>query len=188
MNKKGLVLIIVGNIFLLISVLMVIYNNCESKNAGIKSKNVYEMIQKSLQDEKNIAINNEMKEVNIEGNNYIATINIPALNLNLPVQSVWDYDKMKTTPCRYYGSIFTNDLVICAHSYDTLFGEIKNLKVGDKLILTDMSNNKYIYEMKVIEILSSYDVKEMIESDFDLTLYTCTTDNLNRVTVRLNRV
>ena len=31
-------------------------------------------------------------------------------------------------------------------------------------------------------------VKEMIENDFDLTLYTCTVDGLNRVTVRLNRV
>ena len=31
-------------------------------------------------------------------------------------------------------------------------------------------------------------IKEMIESDFDLTLYTCTKDGLRRVTVRCNRV
>ena len=40
----------------------------------------------------------------------------------------------------------------------------------------------------MIEILSPKDVKKMIDSPFDLTLYTCTSDNLNRVTVRLNRV
>jgi len=28
----------------------------------------------------------------------------------------------------------------------------------------------------------------MIESEFDLTLYTCTYDNQNRVTVRLNMI
>jgi len=102
--------------------------------------------------------------------------------------SDWDYNKMKISPCRYYGSIITNDLVICAHSYDNLFGRLKNLNTGDLLILTDMNNNEYIYKVEVIEILSPNKVEEMIESDFDLTLFTCTKDALNRVTVRLNRV
>ena len=127
-----------------------------------------------------------MKTVNIDGNNYIATISIPVLDIELPVMADWDYKKMKIAPCRYYGSIMTNDLVICAHGYDNLFGRIKNLTSGDLLVLTDMNNNEYIY--KVIEVLSPNDVKEMVESEFDLTLYTCTIDNLNRVTVRLNRV
>ena len=51
-----------------------------------------------------------------------------------------------------------------------------------------MNNNEYYYEVKVTEVLSPRDVKEMIESEFDLTLYTCTTDAINRFTVRLNRV
>ena len=54
--------------------------------------------------------------------------------------------------------------------------------------ITDIDNNKYIYEVKIIEILSPNDIEEMIESEFDLTLYTCTKDNLNRVTVRLNKI
>jgi len=102
--------------------------------------------------------------------------------------SDWDYVKMKKSPCRYYGSIFTNDLVICAHSYDNLFGKIKKLNQGDLLIFKDIDKNEYIYKVEVIEILSPTDVKKMIESDFDLTLYTCTMDTLNRITVRLNRV
>ena len=42
--------------------------------------------------------------------------------------------------------------------------------------------------MEVIEILGPTDIKEMIENEFDLTLFTCTSDSQNRVTVRLNRV
>lgn len=38
------------------------------------------------------------------------------------------------------------------------------------------------------EEIGSTDIKEMVESDFDLTIYTCTNDNLRRVTVRCNRV
>ena len=188
MNKKGITLVIIGVLFLIIAGSLVFYNNYENKKAGLKSKEAYNKIQdvlKEINEENDIK---EMKVVNIDGNEYIATINIPSLNLELPVMSDWDYNKMKTSPCRYYGSIFTNDLVISAHSYDNLFGRIKTLNQGDLLILTDMNHDEYVYEVEVIEVLSPNDVKEMIESEFDLTLYTCTSDTLNRVTVRLNRV
>ena len=67
-------------------------------------------------------------------------------------------------------------------------GNIKNLKQGDRLILTDIYGNSYVYEVVITEILSPYNVSEMINGKFDLTLYTCTYDNQNRVTVRLNKV
>ena len=186
--KKGKILVIVGCILLFIAGLMVTYNNYENKKAGVESKEIYQKLQKEEVNEENLAINKEMKVVNIDGNDYIGTIVIPALNLELPVTSDWDYKKMKTFPCRYYGSIFTNDLVICAHSFNNLFGRIKNLKTDDLLIFTDMNKEEYVYKVEMIEILSPNDVLEMTQSEFDLTLYTCTRDSQNRVTVRLNRV
>lgn len=189
MNKKGIILVIIGCLFIILSGLMVTYNDYENKRAGTESKKIYEQLKnKDTNDEITTLENKNEKVVNIDGNDYIGTINIPILNLELPIMSDWDYNKMKISPCRYYGSIITNDLVICAHSYDNLFGRIKDLNIGDLLILTDNNNEEYIYKVEVIEILSPNEVKEMIESDFDLTLYTCTMDALNRVTVRLNRV
>ena len=44
------------------------------------------------------------------------------------------------------------------------------------------------YEVLEIEILKPTDVDKMVNNEFDLTLYTCTSDNMNRVTVRCNRV
>ena len=189
MNKSGWILVIIGCILIIVSVLMIIFNNYNDKKAAVESKKIYDKLQDNyISEEATTTLNKNMKVVNIDGNDYIATIYIPVLNLELPVMSDWDYDKMKISPCRYYGSVFTNDLVICAHAYKNLFGRIKDLNPQDILILTDMFNNKYYYEVKVIEILSPYDVEKMIESEFDLTLYTCTVDSLNRVTVRLNRV
>lgn len=189
MTKKGIILVIIGVIFLTNSILMVVHNNYQNKKAATKSKIVYEKIQnKEIITEESITSNKDMKVVNIDGLDYIGTIRIPVLNLNLPVISEWDYKKMKTFPCRYYGSIHTNDLVICAHSYDNLFGKIKNLNTDDILIFTDISKKEYIYKVELIEILSPSNVIEMIESEFDLTLYTCTIDGKNRVTVRLNRI
>ena len=69
-----------------------------------------------------------------------------------------------------------------------VFGRIKYLNTDDILIFTDMNNNEYIFKVEMVEILEPDDVNEIIESQFDLTLYTCTKGGLNRVTVRLNRV
>jgi sortase A len=190
--KKGIILVIVGCFLIILSGLMVTYNHYEDKNAMIESRKVYDIIHNEelsiYEEPEDLFENKEMKSLNIDGYDYIATINIPALNLELPVMSDWDYKRMKISPCRYYGSIFTNDLVIAAHNFDNVFGRIKYLNEGDLLILTDMNNDEYIYKVEVVEILEANDVKEMIESEFDLTLYTCTKGGLSRVTVRLNRV
>ena len=92
-----------------------------------------------------------MKVTNIDGEEFIGTISIPILNLELSVTSEWDYKKMKKYPCRYY--IFTNDLVICAHSYSNLFGRIKTLNTKDILIFTDINKEEYIYEIELIHYL-----------------------------------
>ena len=48
--------------------------------------------------------------------------------------------------------------------------------------------NIYKYEVLEIEILNPKEVSKMIDNNFDLTLYTCTNDGLNRITVRCNRI
>ena len=124
----------------------------------------------------------------INGYKPIAIIEIPSINLKLPVISTFDYDRLKIAPCIYYGSIETNDLVICGHSYKNHFRYLKELKSGDIITITDMNSNTYYYEVALVEILKPTEVLEMIESSFDLTLYTCTSDSRNRITVRCNRI
>ncbi len=185
-NKKGLVLVYIGVLLISCSLCLYMYNNYENKQAGIRSEKIYNQIQETLLkvDEKVI----ETNTINIDGNKYIGTISIPALGLDLPIMNDWNNEKMKYAPCRYYGSIYTNDLILCSHSYDNLLGNIKDLNQGDYVVITDIYGEKFTYKVEVIEILEPDDVKEMIENEFDLTLFTCTKDNLNRITVRLNMV
>lgn len=194
MFKKSKIYTSLGILMLICATSLFVYNKYEDKRAGVKSKEAYIKIQHTFEDRippkepEEINLNKEMDYVTVDGYDYIGTINIPNLNLELPIMNDWSYNKMKLAPCRYYGSIFTHDLVICAHAYDSLFGNIKTLKQGDRLVLTDINGNNYIYEVVITEILSPYDIDEMINGEFDLTLYTCTYDNQNRVTVRLNMV
>lgn len=181
-SKISLLLIITGSLLVSISLGLIIYNNYVDKLAGQESEKIVKIIEKQLHD------NTETKKQIAFNNDYFGIIEIPSLNLKLPIMKEWSYDKLKTSPCIYYGSIKTNNLVICAHSYKSLFRYIKDLIPGDKIIITDIDGNKYLYEVKIIETLSPTSIKEMVESDFALTLYTCTNDNQNRITVRLSRL
>ena len=197
MHKIGKKLIIIGISLITVSLIITIHNIYEEEQAGKNSANVLNIIKENI--EKNIEedtqqINNKTTEeitkktTNIEGYDYIGTISIPTLNLELPVMSEYDYDRLKIAPCRYYGNIHTNDLIICAHSYKTHFKNIDKLNQKDLVIITDIDGIKYIYEVLEIEILKPTDVSKMIDNEFDLTLYTCTNDGLNRITIRCNKI
>ena len=129
-----------------------------------------------------------MKTVTINGEDYIGTITIPSINLELPVISEYSYNRLKKAPCRYYGNIYSNDLIICAHAYKTHFRALNKVKQNDLIIFTTIDGKNHIYEVLEIEVLNPTDVDKMINNEFDLTLYTCTSDNNGRITIRCNRV
>lgn len=129
-----------------------------------------------------------MKEVIIDGYAYIGYLRIPALDLELPVMSSWDYTRLKIAPCRYYGSVKTDDLVIAAHNYDRHFGKIAQLQNGYAVYFTDMDGITYQYAVADYEILEASDIEDMISGAYDLTLFTCTYGGKNRVTLRCDRV
>lgn len=183
-NKKWLILIIIGISLISIALCLSLYNIYSDNQAGIKSQEALEELEETLLKPEQ----NNTETIAIDGNDYIGIIEIPALNLKLPVLDDCNDKNLKLSPCKYYGSLETNDLVICAHAYKSLFRYIKNLNQGDLVKYTDITGQEYLYEVKIIEILSPESIKEMIESEFDLTLYTCTNDNQNRVTVRLNKI
>lgn len=195
MNKLGKIFILIGILLLIASISLLTYNVYEEINAGKKSETALKIIKNNIENTNEITnpeiIYNEekvMKTTNINGYDYIGTITIPTINLELPVMSEYDYNRLEIAPCRYYGSIYTNDLIICAHSYKTHFKYIDKLKQKDLILFTDINNNTHVYEVLEIEILKPTEVSEMINSDFDLTLYTCTYDGQNRITVRCNKI
>ena len=130
----------------------------------------------------------EMTVVPIDGQNYLGFIGIPALGLELPVMADWDYEKLKIAPCRYSGSVFTDDFVIMAHNYKKHFGKISDLVSGDSVTFTDMEGKTTYYEVVSAEVLPANAVGEMTAGDFDLTVFTCTYTGESRLAVRCERI
>lgn len=129
----------------------------------------------------------EMPEKTVGGRDYIGVLSIPALDLELPVLSRWSYPNLKVAPCRYSGSLYQNNLVICAHNYASHFGKLKTLQPGDTLLFTDMDDQVVSFQMVERETLEPDDEEAMTTGQWDLTLFTCTPGGQTRVTVRFQR-
>lgn len=130
----------------------------------------------------------EMPEKTVDGRDYIGVLSIPTLQLELPVLSRWSYPNLKEAPCRYSGSLYQNNLIICAHNYASHFGKLKTLQPGDTLLFTDMDDQVVSFQMVERETLEPNDEEAMTTGDWDLTLFTCTPGGQTRVTVRFQRV
>ena len=114
----------------------------------------------------------------------IGILEIPALDLELPVISSWSYSSLRLAPCRYSGSAYKGDLVIAAHNYQSHFGRLRTLPEGSEVFFTDAVGNRFSYYVAVTEALTPWSVDDMTSGEWPLTLFTCTLDSQNRVTVR----
>ena len=133
----------------------------------------------------------EMPVETIDGRDYIGTLQIPSLDLKLPVLSSWNYPNLRVAPCRYTGSAYQGNLIIAAHNYPSHFGNLKHLQEGETVLFTDADGNRFTYQVVVRETLEPTAIDEMESEEdgaWDLTLFTCTIGGQSRVTVRCVQV
>ena len=116
----------------------------------------------------------DMPEQEIDGYAYIGKLSIPTLDLELPVMTDWSYPQLKIAPCRYQGSAYTDDMIVCAHNYQSHFGKLDNLVYGDEIQFTDMDGNHFSYSVIEKEYLEKEDVEELKNGDWALPLFTPT--------------
>ena len=188
-RKIAISLMTVGVIFVGFSMGLLLYNNHESSKAQESSEVLVESIRLSIAEnelEESIVdpFDEEMTIKEIDGYGYIGYISVPVLELDLPVMSDWDYSRLKISPCRYYGSTKTDNLVIAAHNYKFHFGYLGHLQPGDMVIFTAMDANIIYYTVDSVELLQPTDVDKVKDSGDDLILYTCTYGGAKRIVVR----
>ena len=121
----------------------------------------------------------------IDGYEYIGVVEVPALDIFLPVMAEWDYKRLTVSPCRFTGSYYSNDLVICAHNNSSHFGRLLYVDIGADVYLTTVQGDTYHYQVSNRETVKPTALDEMITGDdWDLTLFTCTIGGQARCAVR----
>ncbi len=190
------ILIVLGVLSLCAAAALAAYNLWDERRAGQQSKQVVNALQEEVeQKEEDSEIPDyvldpqmDLPSYTLDGTTYIGILDMPTIQLSLPVNNEFTYQNLKASPCRYQGSPYTDDLIVCAHNYRGHFGEIELLHMWDRLTFTDMSGNVFTYEVRALEVIGGTQVEQMIDTEYDLTLFTCTLDGQSRVTIRCERV
>lgn len=216
-NKRGVVFMLAGFCLIVFASGLTVYNLYSEYNAGSEAQRtlramadgdfdetadevVFYMPQESYETESYVDSEQdivplyllypdmEMPVKAIEGREYIGSLYISDLGLELPVLSELTYPGLRVAPCRYKGTAYKNNMIIAAHNYKTHFGNIKNLKQGSVIRFVDSDNNDFKYSVQTIETLAGTAVEEMENGGWDLTLFTCNYGGSARITVRCSLI
>lgn len=198
-KKSGIVFVIAGTVLILSALSLFFYNRYEDEKAGQAAENLLSDVQSFIEERETTppsqlkettppeTLDLELPVTEIDGYEYVGYLSIPDLELELPVMSEWDYNRLKIAPCRQFGSSRTDDLVIAAHNYKKHFGRLSQLEIGDVILFTDMDGIANTYEVAVVDTLAPTEVEAVQNSDYDMVLYTCTYGGKIRVVVFCDR-
>ena len=197
-KKSGIVLVIAGAVLILSALLLFCYNRVEDYQAGQASERLMEQMESILvtqpmetkgeTEPTEETLDPELPVVVIDGNEYVGYLEIPDIELKLPVQADWSYPKLQISPCREAGSSRTDDLIIAAHNYWTHFGRLKTLPEGTVVTFTDMDGIVNTYTIVQNFSLDPTRSEVVYSSGYPLVLYTCNPGGETRVVVMCQRV
>lgn len=195
--SPGVICVLLGVVLLLAALGLYGYNRWEDAQAGAEAQTVVQDLQEKVVEQTQSAasapaldsssLDPELPVVELDGYEYVGTVSIPAIGIDLPVMSEWSYPRLKIAPCRQFGSSRTDDLVIAAHNYESHFGKLTSLSAGDSVTFTDMDGIVNEYVVNKVEVLDPHSVEEVEHSGYALVLYTCTYGGKTRVTVFCDR-
>jgi len=187
MTKKiEIVVVILGVMLIAAAASMLIYNHMEDIKAGEAAQALLPEL-KQVIDNTGAVQPPEMATVEIEGYDYIGYLFIPKLKMELPIMSEWDYNRLKIAPCRQFGSVWTDDLVIAGHNFSRHFGSLSKITVGDAVAFIDVNGKPFNYIVSDIKRVMPTEVDWVKHSGYDLLLYTCTYGGKSRQVICCNR-
>jgi sortase A len=192
-TRLGSVLIAIGVVLVAAAIALSAYNWWDSNRAGSAASNIEQQLEGASDNSSSSGSTSD--SMTVDGVQYLGTLEIPSLNIKLPVAREWSYEQLNISPARYSGSYSTNDLVICAHNYATHFGPIENVDIGADVYFTPVGGQRIHYVVGNRETLEPTAIQQMVENDnnsdrkdkWDMTLFTCTLDGQARVSVRCLR-
>lgn len=204
-NRRGLVFVLIGVLLIVGAAALTVYNIWEDTKAANSAESVVEDLLPMIPEPQEVVVDPlnpsevkipdyilnpemDMPVIQVNGRDYVGVVSIPSLELNLPVMNECTYRLLKVAPCRYSGTAYLNNMVIAAHNYRRHFGGLSRLQQGDAVNFTDADGNVFRYEVGEVEVLAPTEKQKVLESDWDLTLFTCTLGGRTRLTVRCMQI
>lgn len=112
---------------------------------------------------------NTMPVLSMEGTDFVGMIEMPLYESVLPVCA--HLGKVSHYPCRYGGSIYDGSIQIGATSQKGQYDFYREISVGDALFFTDMTGDRYAYEVTNLRYVKNVDQAALQQDDAALTLF-----------------
>ncbi|MFI3255485.1 MAG: sortase [Eubacteriales bacterium] len=123
----------------------------------------------------------------INGDLYIGLLEIPSLDITLPIYMDMTAQNLTNAPCVYEGSLSENNLVIAGHNYRSHFWDLRYLEKGAQLSITNPNGRVYHYVVEEKELVHERDLS-VLEDRGDLMLFTCNyPDNNYRIVLQCEK-
>ncbi len=205
-RRFGAACFVLGAVLLAAALLLFLHNEQEDRQAGEAASAALTAVQQAIADqetqeptqaqesdetastEPETTAPTELTVVNIDGNDYVGYLSIPYFELELPILAQASMEGLQIAPCLQYGSPLTDDAVIAGHNFKQHFRALHDIQPGEYLTFTDMNGYTIEYGVVEVQIIDPTDVYSVINSEYDLILYTCTTGGATRVIVCCNRL
>lgn len=173
-NKKiiSIISITLGAILVIASIGLLVYSmrgyEIDTNNAIVQIEKLMPKITQSVPQEKG---NNAMSSMEIDGESYVALLEMDMYKFKMPVRSVWDEKAVEAVPCRYSGSIYNNSLVIAATDAEGQLDFVNSVNTGDRLTVTDMRGEQFSYKVVKVENSNTATDEELNTDEYDLTIF-----------------
>lgn len=181
-NKVSKILTSSGVVCILLAATMLGANIYKEYKSGVKSEIALESLTKELE------VEQDESTIVVDGREYMGILEIPSRSISLPIQANWSEELLEVSPTRYQGNIEDDTLIIMGHNYRKHFSPIKSLEINEKIKFTDVNGVVYLYSVSKKDKIHATDVEEMVNNDYDLTLFTCDSTGESRVAIRCDRL
>lgn len=187
MNKNKL-LRCIGLILVVISLAVLLAGRLQNRGSRQENQRVAQQIEAILpprfpgtQEELTIM---DMPVLSLQGQDYIALLEVPALDVKLPVRSTWSSRGAQRCPSRFSGTVYDGTLVIGGSSQPGHLDFIAQLMLGDTITVTAMDGSQFRYRVTQITRVRSTPADLLMEEGWDLTLFARDSGTLDYILIR----
>ena len=130
-----------------------------------------------------------------KGYDVCAKLEIPAISLETNILSEYSTNALNVSVTKFWGvePNHTGNFCVAGHNFKNknMFSNLKKLKIGDKLFVSDREIGKVEYEIFKIDTVLPEDIScldAVTENQKEVTLITCTSNSKKRIIIKAKEI
>lgn len=167
------IILLIGCLLIVCSLGLLIWWQATVHTAGNKSEEYAKILSEAIPEPQNAVLeersDNMMPVLALDGMDFVGILEFPLYDTVLPVCAQWD-TKLLYPSC-YTGSVYDGSLKIGATTQKGQFDFYREISVSDTLYFTDMTGNRYAYEVSDIVYRNHADNETLSDNESELTIF-----------------